>query len=204
MTSPFQRHEEITLAEYLEFEDGIRRGIEVIDGVAFPREQRSRGHQQLGRRLANALETAVAKARRDTGSGAPCIEVNTEIEVVLWEVPLNIRIPDVVVYRCIPAGEWVTAADVLIAVEVLSRNSVRRDRFHKMADYAKAAIPHYWLVDWDDQGALIIEHYALMGDGSAYLKVGVAHRDRDQPALNLTSPLSLWIDWGDLEIGPPA
>ena len=204
MTSPFERHEEITLSEYLTFDEAVRRGIEVIDGVAFPREQRSRGHQQLGRRLANALEAGVAKARRDIGDGAPCIEVNTEIEVVLWDVPLNIRIPDVTVHRCVPAEEWVTAQDVLIAVEVLSKNSVRRDRFHKMADYAKAGIPHYWLLDWDDQGALTIEHYALAGDGSGYFQVGTAHRDRDHPALNLTSPLPLWIDWNDLEIGPPA
>jgi Uma2 family endonuclease len=204
MTSPFQRHEEITLGEYVAFDEDVRRGIEVIDGVAFPREQRSRGHQQLGRRMANTLEAAVAKARQDMGSAAPCIEVNTEIEVVLWEVPLNIRIPDVVVHRCVAADEWVTARDVMIAVEVLSKNSQRRDRFHKMADYAKAGIPHYWLVDWDDKGALIIEHYALAGSGDAYLQVGIAHRDRDHPALNLSSPLALWIDWSDLEIGPPA
>jgi Uma2 family endonuclease len=142
MMSPFQRHEEITIDEYLTFDEDVRRGIEVIDGVAFPREQRSRGHQQVGRRLANVLEMAVSKARRDMGSGAPCIEVNTEIEVVLWEVPLNIRIPDVVVHRCVQSTEWVTAEDVLIAVEILSRNSQRRDRFHKMADYAKAGNPH--------------------------------------------------------------
>lgn len=64
--------------------------------MAFPREQRSRGHQQLGRRFANAL----------------------------------------------------------IAIEILSKNSQRRDRFHKMADYAKAGIPHYWLVDWDERARL--------------------------------------------------
>ena len=43
MTSPFQRHEEITIEEYVTFDDDLRRSIEVIDGVAFPREQRSRG-----------------------------------------------------------------------------------------------------------------------------------------------------------------
>ena len=200
MTSPFERHEEITIEEYVTFDDDLRRGIEIIDGIAFPREQRSRGHQQLGRRFANALETAVAKFRRDLGSGAPCIEVNTEIEVVLWELPLNIRIPDVVVHRCIPDAEWVTARDVLIAIEILSKNSQRRDRFHKMSDYARAGIPHYWIVDWDEKGALIIEHYALAGGGREYLQVGIAHRDRDHPALNLTAPIPLWLDWDALEI----
>lgn len=200
MTSPFQRHEEITIEEYVTFDDDLRRSIEVIDGVAFPREQRSRGHQQLSRRFANALEGAAAKFRQDLGDGAPCIEVNTEIEVVLWKVPLNIRIPDVVMHYCLPATEWVTAEDVLIAVEILSKNSQRRDRFHKMADYAKAGIPHYWLVDWDEKGALIIEHYALVSDGREYLQVGISHRDRDHPALNLTAPIPLWLDWDTLEI----
>lgn len=200
MTSPFQRHGEITLAEYLTFDEDVRRSIEVVDGVAFPREQRSRGHQQLGRRFANALETAVAKYRRELGSDAPCIEVNTEIEVILWDVPLNIRIPDVVVHHCVPATEWVTGEDVLIAIEVLSKNSQQRDRFHKMSDYAKAGIPHYWIVDWDDKGALIIEHYALAGSARDYLRVGISHRDRDKPALNLTAPFPLWLDWDALEL----
>lgn len=100
----------------------------------------------------------------------------------------------------VAATEWVTGEDVLIAIEILSKNSQRRDRFHKMADYAKAGIPHYWLVDWEDKGALIIEHYALTGSGRDYLQVGISHRDRDKPALNLTAPFPLWLDWDALEL----
>jgi hypothetical protein len=55
MTSPFQRHEEITIEEYVTFDDDLRRSIEVIDGVAFPREQRSRGSRRDSALLARGL-----------------------------------------------------------------------------------------------------------------------------------------------------
>jgi Uma2 family endonuclease len=200
--SPFERRNTITIDDYLAFDEAIRRDIEIVDGIAFPREQRSRGHQKAGFRFAEALESAVAKARRDHGDGAPCIEVNTEIEVVLWEVPLNIRKPDVVVHRCVDEAEWVEGQDVLIAIEVLSKYSERRDRIHKMGEYARAGILHYWIAQLDDVGVLAIEHYALIDDSREYARIGITHRDRDQPALKLTSPFGISIDWSELEITP--
>jgi hypothetical protein len=41
---------------------------------------------------------------RKTG-GAECYETNTEVDVLLWEVPPTARKPDAVLHRCIPAGE---------------------------------------------------------------------------------------------------
>jgi len=196
--NPFQRHEPITLDDYLAIDPDVRREIEVVDGIAMPREQRSRRHQKAGFRIAEALESAAAKAARDQGNAAPCIEVNTEIEVVLWEVPLSLRKPDVTVHVCIDEAEWLQGRDVLIAVEVLSQHSERRDRIHKMGEYAKAGILHYWIAQVDELGILSIERYALIDDSGRYSKLGVTHRDRDKAALSLTAPFGMWIDWADL------
>ena len=68
------------------------------------------------------------------------------------------------------------ARHVPIAVEVLSTWSARRDRVHKMSDYADAGIPHYWLVAFDKVGAVTIERYTLAGAGG-YVHVGTSHRD---------------------------
>lgn len=90
-----------TLEAYLALDEETRRDLEVVDGVAVPREQRSRGHQKTGRRLADALESGIAKHGRSLArpESAPCLDVNTEIEVILWDVPLHIRKPDVVVHE---------------------------------------------------------------------------------------------------------
>lgn len=49
-------------------------------------------------------------------------------------------------------GEWATASDVLMAVEVTSydRDTDRRDRHEKRDGYARAGIPVYLLIDRDN------------------------------------------------------
>ncbi|MFI6394675.1 Uma2 family endonuclease [Nonomuraea sp. NPDC050547] len=194
-----------TLDAYLALDEETRRDIEVVDGVAATREQRSRGHQKTGRRLAEALENGIEKHRRSLSRSekAPCVDVNTEIEVILWDVPLRLRKPDVVVHTCLEPGEWLRAEDVIIAVEVLSPHSQARDRIHKAGEYAKAGIPHYLIVQFDDQGAVSIEHHILIG-GGPYSKSKTTHRDVDALALSMTTPFVLDIDWLQLDIAPIA
>jgi hypothetical protein len=64
---------------------------------------------------------------RKTGN-AGRYETNTEVDVLLWEVPPTARKPDAALHRCIPDTEQLMAQHVLIAVEVLSTWSGRRDR----------------------------------------------------------------------------
>ena len=40
-----------------------------------------------------------------------------------------------------------SAADILLAVEILSDGSRRTDRVTKMSEYAESQIPEYWLLD---------------------------------------------------------
>lgn len=192
-----------TLDAYLALDEETRRDIEVVEGVATPREQRNREHQKTGRRLANALESGIERHRRSLSrpENAPSVEVNTEIEVILWDVPLHLRKPDVVVHACPKPGEWLRADDVIIAVEVLSPRSGARDRIHKAGEYAKAGIPHYLIVQIDTQGAVSIERYALLGSGE-YSRSKVAHRDIDALALSMTTPFVLDINWLQLDIAP--
>ncbi|POM24657.1 hypothetical protein BTM25_32910 [Actinomadura rubteroloni] len=199
------RHEPTTLDEYLALDAEMRREVELVDGTITPREKRDRRHQKTGFRLAEAIESAVAKARRDhqRGGEPPCIEVNTEVDVVLWEVPPTIRKPDVVVHHCLDDFEELAARDVLIVVEVVSRWSQSRDRIHKMGEYAKAGIPHYLIVEFDGIGALTLEHYALLAVDQHYSRLGTAHRDRSGLALSITDPFPLRIQWNELETGPP-
>jgi Uma2 family endonuclease len=158
------QQEPITWEMFLDIDEELRRDLEIVDGYVVPREQRSREHQKVATRLSLALETAAVQQMRKTGN-AECYETNTEVDVLLWEVPPTARKPDAVLHRCIPDTEQLAAQHVVIAAEVLSTWSARRDRVHKMSDHADAGIPHYWLVAFDKVGAVTIERHALARGG---------------------------------------
>jgi Uma2 family endonuclease len=195
------QHEPITWEMFLDIDEDFRRDLEIVDGYVVPREQRSRDHQKVSTRLSLALETAAVQQMRKTG-GAECYETNNEVDVLLWEVPPTARKPDAVLHRCVPDGEELAAGHVLIAAEVLSTWSGRRDRVHKMSDYADAGIPHYWLVSFDKVGAVTIERYALAGGVGQYVHVGTSHRDMGPTAVNISAPFPVEILWADLEVSP--
>jgi len=55
-----------------------------------------------------------------------------------------------------PAGQW------LLAVEVVSRNSRKTDRFFKPVEYADAGIAAYWRVELEPEPLLVV--HRLVGD----------------------------------------
>jgi Uma2 family endonuclease len=195
------QHEPVSWEMFLDIDDSIRRDLEIVDGCVVPREQRSREHQKVATRLSLALEAAAVQQMRKSG-GAECYETNTEVDVLLWEAPPTARKPDAVLHRRIPDGEQLMARHVVITVEVLSTWSARRDRVHKMSDYADAGIPHYWLVAFDKVGAVTIERHALAGGAGSYVHVGTSHRDMGPVAAQVSDPFPIDIFWADIEVAP--
>ncbi|MEV1320403.1 Uma2 family endonuclease [Micromonospora arborensis] len=60
------------------------------------------------------------------------------------------RIPDLVVWSKAQAdGVWLSVADVLLVVEIVSPGSEGVDTVTKRSEYAAAGIPQYWVVDQD-------------------------------------------------------
>lgn len=74
------------------------------------------------------------------------------------------RIPDLTVWsRPQPHAVWLAAADLLLAVEILSRGSEAIDQVVKVGEYAAAGIPQYWTVARD--GAQTVTLHRLGEDG---------------------------------------
>jgi len=87
----------------------------------------------------------------------PDLTAIAEIEIIVTERPLTIRIPDVVVTRetLIEANRpRLAAADVLLAVEILSDGTREVDGILEFAEYAEAGIGRYWIVDLDEPASL--------------------------------------------------
>jgi Uma2 family endonuclease len=75
--------------------------------------------------------------------------------------------PDVVVMQRKGANRTpVLAADVLVAVEVISPESTLRDRQGKRDLYAYAGVPAYWIID--PLGERVTFTQLLLGPGGAY------------------------------------
>ncbi|WP_161894701.1 Uma2 family endonuclease [Gordonia spumicola] len=88
----------------------------------------------------------------------------TEPDVVIdSRTPATVRVPDVVVIRENDDESMLTAADVLLAVEILSPGTRRVDLVLKRFEYAEAGIANYWIVDFE--GTPRLEALTLV-DGS--------------------------------------
>ncbi|WIM97305.1 Uma2 family endonuclease [Actinoplanes oblitus] len=59
------------------------------------------------------------------------------------------RIPDVTLWTEPPQGVWPKTTRLVLAIEIVSPSSRTTDREHKVKEYARAGIPHYWVVDRD-------------------------------------------------------
>ena len=87
------------------------------------------------------------------------------------------------------------AADVVLAVEVVSPDSEERDRKRKPQLYAEAGIPHFWRVENAEGGRRpIVYVYELDPATRVYVPMGIYH-DR----LKLSEPFEIDIDLTEID-----
>jgi Uma2 family endonuclease len=92
--------------------------------------------------------------------------------------------PDLVLLNNPIVGEhhYFGPDQVVIAVEVVSPGTRKRDRFYKPEAYAQAGVPHYWRIE---QEPVHVYAYDLAADGSYQL---IADSDSE---LLLTQPFEI-------------
>jgi Uma2 family endonuclease len=140
-------------------EDGVRR--ELLDGVLHVSPSPSSVHQVLAARLLIALEENCPDH----------LHVSQANDVVIS--PRRLFIPNVLVTTDKaarrPSGKF-AAAEVALAVEIVSPSSQAMDRVMKPALYAKAGIPSYWLVE--TEGVFMVHTYELDREDEVYQPSG--------------------------------
>jgi len=135
--------------------DGVRR--ELIDGALHVSPSPTSVHQVIAMRLGVALE--------QTCPDHLFVSQSNDVQLSLR----RLFIPDVLVTTFEAArrraGSF-TADEVLLAVEIVSPGSQSMDRVLKPALYAKAGIPHYWLIETD--GGITVHTNRLNGNAGVY------------------------------------
>ena len=147
---------QLTLADWEAMPEDEQFRLELVEGLLSIMPNPYSWHQHAAAQLTHRVNDQLT---RDL-SGL------SEVEVVITELPLTIRTPDVIV---IPTAVYernpprVASVDVLLAVEILSDGTRKLDRILKFAEYAEAGIPQYWIVDLDEPAAL--RSFTLVGAG---------------------------------------
>jgi Uma2 family endonuclease len=127
-----------TVADLDRLPEGNHR-YELIDGVVHVTPSPSDEHQEAGNVLWALLRAAAP----------PGLRATTAVGVVVADD--TFLIPDVLVVRGErprKSGDF-PAADVLLAVEVVSRFTRSMDSWYKPRFYAQAGIPSYWRLELD-------------------------------------------------------
>jgi Uma2 family endonuclease len=179
------RPDGISAEDYEALPEEICRRIEIIDGAIIVNPAPRRLHQNICRRLANALEAACG----------PGHTVSTDVDLRLRDIPLLNRRPDAVLYDASLPDEAVLRPEhCTLVVEVMSPGSVTTDQTDKPAEYAAARITHYWRVEHDPaEKALSVFCYRLDPTTGAYASAGV-HTGK----LIVTDPVAVTIDLNTL------
>ncbi|MFC5150421.1 Uma2 family endonuclease [Streptomyces amakusaensis] len=95
-----------------------------------------------------------------------------------------------------PGQTWYEPESVLLAVEIVSADSIDRDREVKPHKYARAGIPHFWRVEESD-GLPVVHVYELDPAARSYSFMGIHHKQ-----LKLERPFPLDVDLSTLSPRP--
>jgi len=144
VTTPRQQ---ISFAEYLNYDDGTDNLYELVDGELFLMPPATARHSDIIEFLTDCFKAIIRTYSLDIRVKAGDVGVQTGIN--------SSRIPDISlikgeVWRNLPRDtSAVVRVPLLLAVEVVSpgNEQIERDYVEKVAEYADAGINEYWIVD---------------------------------------------------------
>jgi Uma2 family endonuclease len=155
-----------TEADYLRLPHNPRV-VELYSGRLIIHQPKPPDHQRIAGDLAFALDQFVDRAKLGEVLFAP-IAVRLRLN--------QLRMPDVVFiarqHRDRKRKHWIEGPPDWVA-EVISPDTRATDEVEKLADYAAAAIPEYWLVDPEQQTVRV---YTLNPDLPEYILSGAYTR----------------------------
>ncbi|NJL41207.1 MAG: Uma2 family endonuclease [Leptolyngbyaceae cyanobacterium RM2_2_4] len=142
----------LTFEEYLTYDDGTDNRYELEDGELILMNPPTGRHALIIRLLNNSFETEISRLNLSWAS-LQMLGVRT--------APRRSRLPDLcvlpleILQACLDVPA-VIESGALLAVEIVSPDSIKRDYRFKRAEYASFGIPEYWIVDPIEQKITIL------------------------------------------------
>jgi Uma2 family endonuclease len=188
--------EPVTVEAWRNLPEELCRQAELVKGQVVPCETPSRAHQAAATRLAAMLDAA-AEASMERNPGT-CLDTSSDFDVLLWEVPATtIRSPDAALFDCAPNdARPLPAFHVKVIVEVVSPGSRKADKLDKMAEYADAGIPFYWLVWLSGDHVVSIDIHVLDHALGYYRLYRTLTPEEEVSTVEV--PVRIQVDWSQL------
>jgi Uma2 family endonuclease len=171
-------HHLLSLEDWIDLPETPEYQVEAVEGVLVVAPRPMPFHQWAVTRLGYLINEQLPEEY--------C--ALSEVETVIAESPLTVRVPDVIVgptavVETNPAR--LNAADTRLVVEVLSEGTRRTDQVTKFSEYAEVGIEYYWIVDLARPASVIA--YRLVDDDYESLgeQSGVAELDFDGGVLTI-------------------
>ena len=133
-----QRAAAYTLEDVVKLPDDAPR-VELLDGVLSVVPSPSNGHQKINWKVVGWLERHAPEGLEPLFAVGVIVSHRRTLEpdVVLLRSPVN------------PDHHYNDAEQVVLAVEIVSPSTRRRDRLEKPPLFAEAGIPHFWRIEQD-------------------------------------------------------
>jgi Uma2 family endonuclease len=150
----------LTASEYAKLGEARWGYTELMEGRILVSPSPTPKHDMAGLALAMQLVPQLPEGVRAIQ------DVDIDLGLVPADQPGLVRRPNLVVVDTVALtrvdrhGGLLSAADVLVVVEIVSSGSHRLDYVTKRGEYADAGIPHYWIVDLDEPVSLLDCHLA--------------------------------------------
>jgi hypothetical protein len=185
--------EPITVEVWRRLPEEFCRQVELVNGQAMRCEHPSRAHQAAAARVTAMLDAA-AEGHMERNPGT-CLDTSGDFDVLLWEIPAaTIRSPDAALFDCAPDDVRPLPASLLkVVVEVVSPTSRKADKLDKMAEYADAGIPFYWLIWLSGDHVLSIDIHVLDHTLGYYRLYRTLTPEQETSTIDV--PIRIDIDW---------
>jgi len=143
----------LTFQEYLNYDDDTDNRYELEDGELILMNPPIGLHALIIRFLTNTLEAEIKRINLPWAT-LQLLGIRT--------APRRSRLPDLCVIPLETIREYLNVSAVvesgmLLAIEIVSPDSVKRDYRFKRTEYAAVGVPEYWIVDPAEQKVTVLQ-----------------------------------------------
>lgn len=173
----------LTLDEWDALPEDKSRRFELVEGLLHMSPKPTSPHQIASWRCCMQLDAAI---RPHGWVPVPDVDV-----VLVESFPPVVRAPDISIVPLELARTGprrYQACDLRVAIEIASPGSRRTDRVAKMAEYAEAGIPDYWIIDLGE--SIVLDTHRLVDQTYAPVLYGAT----GHVAIDVPIPLTLDLD----------